>query len=453
MTTGSQTPARAPSELLCRTEFVTACAARDFGAVFHLLRKYAGISQVRIAAAVDMTPSRVGEVIRGQREITSLDVVERISDRLRIPGGMLGLAARAWESADGPCATSQPIAMTDIGAILGDGELDVTADGAVRLAAEWLAVEPPQSAELRAGPQVGSGLVARIEARTHHLRRMDDFVGGRDSLPVVVGEVDVTAALIRKATTNDETRSRLLAALAELCQLAGWVLDDAGRPEQAARYYVAGARAADVARERGIAANLLSTLSYSLANNGRERDAVLLARSAALAGSPHAAPLGRALLWDRVAWAHARTGDEQACLRALDAADEAFGRSPGDEVPEWAYWLDRRELDVMAGRCFTQLDRPVRAEPLLRDAVARYDASHSREVALYRSWLAEAYAKRGDVDAACAETMAVLDALEAVNSARVDDRVTVLRRALHRYADVPAVRDVEDRSRALLRSA
>jgi hypothetical protein len=57
-------------------------------------------------------------------------------------------------------------------------------------------------------------------------------------------------------------RAALLPALAELCQLAGWVLDDAGRPEQAARYYVAGARAGDTAGERGIAANLLSNLSY-----------------------------------------------------------------------------------------------------------------------------------------------------------------------------------------------
>jgi transcriptional regulator with XRE-family HTH domain len=345
----------------------------DWGAVFHLVRKYAGVSQVRIAAAVDMTPSRIGEVIRGQREITSLDVIERISDRLHIPGTMLGLAPRPWETSGGGRGTNEATALGDIGAILGDTDLDMSADSTVRIAAAWLAVEPPQVVELHAGRQVGSALVHRIEARTRHLRRMDDFVGGRDSLPVVLREVDTTAALIRQAAAADEVRAALLAALAELCQLAGWVLDDAGEPDRAAQYYLSGARAAEAAGERGIAANLLSTLSYSMANNGQEPDAVLLARSAALAGAPHVSPLGRALLWDRVAWAHARGGDERECRRALDAADQAFGRSPGDEVP--------------------------------------------------------------------------------VNSARVDDRVTVLRRALCRYADSPAVRDVEERSHALLRSA
>src|ERR687885_2354599 len=89
-----------PRGLLQRPDFVAACGARDFGAVFRLVRKYGGISQVRIAAALDMTPSRVGEVIHGQRQITSLDVIERVSDRLGIPGRMLGLAVRPWEPDD-----------------------------------------------------------------------------------------------------------------------------------------------------------------------------------------------------------------------------------------------------------------------------------------------------------------------------------------------------------------
>jgi transcriptional regulator with XRE-family HTH domain len=114
-----------PRGLLRRPDFVTACAARDFAAVFAMVRKYAGISQVRVAAALDMTPSRVGEVIRRQRQITSLDVIERISDRLRIPGRMLGLAPRPWEPVD---ASGDPgeTALSDIAAILGDEHLELT---------------------------------------------------------------------------------------------------------------------------------------------------------------------------------------------------------------------------------------------------------------------------------------------------------------------------------------
>jgi hypothetical protein len=115
--------------------------------------------------------------------------------------------------------------------------------------------------------------------------------------------------------------------------------------------------------------------------------------------------------------------------------------------------VDEDELEVMAGRCLTELDQPERAAPLLLDAVAGYDTTHVREVALYRSWLGEAYAKAGGVEQACAEAMHVLDAVEGVNSARVDGRVLVLRRALRPYADVPAVREVEERSQAVMKTA
>jgi transcriptional regulator with XRE-family HTH domain len=442
-----------PRGLLRRPDFMTACRDRDFGAVFAMVRKYGGISQVRIAAALDMTPSRVGEVIRGQRQVTSIEVIERVSDRLRIPGQMLGLAPRFWEAAALAASESGQAGLEDIAAILGDEALDVTADAAVRLAHTWLATEPPQSRELRAGRRVGSGLVHRVEARIHHLRRMDDYIGGRDSLAIVAPEVEVTAALLRGATYPDPVRAALLAALAELCQLTGWVLDDAGQHEQAIRYYVTGVRAAEEAGDRSLAANLLSTLSYSRANTGHTEEAVLLARSAVLAGGPHSAPAGRALLWDRAAWAHALNGDADRSNEALEAADEAFALADGEPAPAWAYWLTRGELDVMAGRCFTELDRPDRAEPLLLNAIANYDLSRSREVALYRSWLAEAYAKAGDVEQACGQSMRVLDAVEGVNSARVDDRVVILRRALRPYADASAVRKVEERSRALMRIA
>src|SRR4051812_47448058 len=117
--TSSSTPSL-PSELLRRPEFIAACANRDFGRVFTLVRRYAGLSQVRIAAALDMTPSRVGEVIHGRRQITSLDVVERISDRLRTPGTLLGLAPRPWETpADARGSQGAP-GLDDLGAVVGD---------------------------------------------------------------------------------------------------------------------------------------------------------------------------------------------------------------------------------------------------------------------------------------------------------------------------------------------
>lgn len=79
-----------------RAEVREALRTRDMGAVLRYVQQYGGVSQARIAAAVDMTQGRVNEVINGRREVSRLDVFERIANGLGMPDDarhLLGLAA------------------------------------------------------------------------------------------------------------------------------------------------------------------------------------------------------------------------------------------------------------------------------------------------------------------------------------------------------------------------
>jgi hypothetical protein len=71
-----------------------------------------------------------------------------------------------------------------------------------------------------------------------------------------------------------------------------------------------------------LAGQLLSSLSYQLANVGNPADAALLARSA-VKGAGTATPVVRALLLERLAWASARARDGEAVRRALDEVDDS----------------------------------------------------------------------------------------------------------------------------------
>jgi len=87
-----------------RAEVRQALRARDMGAVFRYVQQYAGASQARIAGAAGMTQARVNEIINGRREISRLDVYERIADGLRMPDDarhLLGLAASREKRAGG----------------------------------------------------------------------------------------------------------------------------------------------------------------------------------------------------------------------------------------------------------------------------------------------------------------------------------------------------------------
>ncbi|MDI2132064.1 helix-turn-helix domain-containing protein [Yinghuangia seranimata] len=126
-----------PQALLATPEMRRACAERDIGAIFGLARDQAGVSLSRLARLCEMTPSRVGEYIKGRTQVRQQRVVERVADGLRIPGELLGLAPRPWED-EGPEPEGDPIgAAPGLRARLADSvveldlgiEVDVDADG------------------------------------------------------------------------------------------------------------------------------------------------------------------------------------------------------------------------------------------------------------------------------------------------------------------------------------
>jgi transcriptional regulator with XRE-family HTH domain len=79
-----------------RTEVREALHRRDMGAVFQFVQQHGGASQARIGTAVGMTQARVNEIINGRREVSRLDVYERIANGLNMPDSArctMGLAA------------------------------------------------------------------------------------------------------------------------------------------------------------------------------------------------------------------------------------------------------------------------------------------------------------------------------------------------------------------------
>ncbi|MGW2539355.1 helix-turn-helix domain-containing protein [Kitasatospora sp. NPDC001574] len=84
-------PEPLPGRLLGDPAFANACANREIGILFQHAKR-AGIGPAQIARRTGLTTSRVTEIMTGGRAVSSMDVIERIADGLRIPGRMLGLA-------------------------------------------------------------------------------------------------------------------------------------------------------------------------------------------------------------------------------------------------------------------------------------------------------------------------------------------------------------------------
>lgn len=361
----------------------------DLGAALRAAREAAGVSLAGMATRTHYSKPLLGLLETGKRTIKP-EHVEAYSRGLNVP----------------------------VEVLLGPP------DDPLRVAHEWLVSDSPTVVQSASGRRVGSTLARQLEDRVIELRHLDDTISSDDLFPVVHRELSEVHEVVQSASYTEKIGRRLLTVAAEFSQLAGWVASDAGRYSEAQRIYLDGASAAQEANDSILVAQLLSSLSYQMANVGSPSDAALLARSANK-GAVGASPVVRALLLERVAWASAKNRDSTGTRRALDAVDDAYeGRTLGTIEPEWVYWLDRREIDVMAGRCLIELGNPSGAEPLLTNAIRSYNTDHAREVALYLSWLAEAYAKSGLIDAA-RETLGRAQRIaKVINSARLDLRIS-----------------------------
>ncbi|GHJ42042.1 transcriptional regulator [Streptomyces sp. TS71-3] len=292
------------------------------------------------------------------------------------------------------------------------------------------------------GRRIGTTTVDGLAARVHGLRLADDVLSGGDLITPAFRELRAAVRLYRESEHSEDTGRGVLVQIGELGQIVGWIASDAGRGEDAERAYRLGISAAWQAGDAVLVAQLAGSLGYHLSNSGREREGLELAKAAVAEAGPDAPAATRALFLDRVAWAYTRARESQPALRALGQAHAALDSMDGAPAQAWAYWVNREELEVMDARVFTELRRPLRAVPLLQDVLGRYDATHAREVALYRSWLAVALADANEPEQAAEEARRVIEASGDLSSERTAERARVVLRRLEECDHVPEVGEV-----------
>ncbi|MFE7330768.1 helix-turn-helix domain-containing protein [Streptomyces sp. NPDC057565] len=431
-----QPPTALPRRLLDDEDMYRALTAHDFGAVFRIARERAGISYSKIAAECDIKPDRVGTLARGQGRITSFEKIVQIADALRVPGHLLGLAPRPWEADDAPAGTSS----TENGPHVRRRTI-LQAATSTGLAAALPALHRPDPPR-----RITDTYIDRLRERTTRLRRLDDILGGGDTYRTYLSEVQYTKGLLRRASFTDGTRRRLTALLAEQAQQAGWAAFDGGRTKDAGSLYEESRDFARKAQDADLYGNSLAFLAYkTLADN--RRTAVAFAEDSCATITARTPSSVRALLYERLAWACAVDNQPKSTELALDAAREALeGAQDGEPQPDWSAWVDRTELDIMTGRCWTELRRPLRAVPVLTDALNRYSDDHARDKALYLSWLADAYLTAGEVEQAAEKTGRALELATGVASIRPRQRIEPLLTKLRPHAALSTVRDALERA-------
>ncbi|MCE7081872.1 tetratricopeptide repeat protein [Streptomyces sp. ST2-7A] len=313
-----------------------AIATQDFGRLFFLLRKWAGVSFNQIAEACDIKSSRVCQLARGEGTISTLSKIEHIADVLRIPGHMLRLAPRPWET----------------------GTASETSPGA-----------RPSSLPRLTGTDdtpVGDDYVRAIRETSRRLVLLDNELNG---LPIADMATRAFKAVHRRLGQGDyEARHErdIRSAAAELAEIAGWALFNAENLAAARRFNQEALFLARLAGDGSIELLILQNMGMVSGWVGRHREELAIARS--VLESRELPPRVEAIFRAREGQGLAGTGRHEEAVRNFLRARSLLQDDPPDVAPPWSWWISEDELDRQEGRSLQESGRWEKAVPLLQRA-------------------------------------------------------------------------------------
>lgn len=279
-------------------------------------------------------------IISGQQQVTSFDVICRIADGLRIPGRMVGLADRPWETQpDAPDpqaapgarfsddASWRPESTVYLAAELTRSDLVMDRRNATRALAAaavsgaalldtlegWLQPAPAAESAPRRG-RIGRRELQELDSTARAFRAWDHRFGGGLRRKAVVGQLNEVAGHLEEHQTPDIERG-LFRVMAHLGGTAATMAWDSGIQKQAQNYYMLALRAAHAGGDVAFGANVLAGMARQMLYRDRPQDALELVHLAQKGAAKGAGPRVRAMLHTREAWAYAALGRPAAFRR------------------------------------------------------------------------------------------------------------------------------------------
>lgn len=296
-----------------------------------------------------------------------------------------------------------------------------------------------------------------VAAHVAELRRLDDrHGGGALSVRYVTSQLRSTMDMVEYASFDLRTGRRLLAIVADLAQLLGWLHFDSSRYGAAERYLMLSVGVCRALGDAERAANVIGMLSYVSAFAGHGRQAVHLAE-AARAESQSSDPIMRARLLGREATAAASDGDLAGFRRCAEKAAELLGGEVSNKPrPTFLYYLSPVQLAAETGQALVTLaghstthhkrllDEGI---DVLSAAVATMTATDdstgpafARSGLLHSTFLAQALVQRGRTSEAIGVIRGSLPLIATVQSPRGRSYLKILRPILGRHSRSAEVR-------------
>ncbi|MET7934829.1 hypothetical protein [Streptomyces sp. NPDC005322] len=291
-----------------------------------------------------------------------------------------------------------------------------------------------------AAGRLGSADVDRIRRIVPALYTHDHALGGGALHAVATEALHRVRDAVNRCSYGERVEKQLYAAVGDLAASAGWFAYDAGHQREATALYNEALQSAILAGDGSLQARVWSNLAMQARLLGRDQEAVRIGRAAVETRQAKRDPWLMTLLHCRQAVGHARVRERSRAERSLARAEATYDRASGQ--PEaWLAFLTPAELAGLAGVAHQALGRHRRAQELTASALDMLEPRFERNRFYYTVQRAQALLDGGDVEEAVMEASRASSMSDRVQSERVRDRFTDLRRAIGRHHRVSAAAD------------
>ncbi|MFE3601936.1 XRE family transcriptional regulator [Streptomyces sp. NPDC059142] len=451
---GYRSPAALSEKLLNRADVREALRGHDFGTLFKLARQWDGTSFVKIADACEIKPERVGRLARGEGSVATFEKIVTIADGLRIPGHMIGLAPRPWETAQSSerhlTSTSNtpedPVAEPTEGADL--RRRDFLTGGISAVTAPGLGLDEIRhitAAMEDARRYLDGDVIEYFGKRIDWCLTRDGKHGPRETLPSVLGLIGAVENSI--GNTKQKFRDGLLSIGARSAEFAGWLYRDS-RNHGIADYW--RDRAIEWAREsdNGAMQGYVLLKKSQAAWDDRDPVKMLELAQAAQQDTWELPAHVRAEAAQQEARAHAMLGTDIGHVeRKLDESRELLGNARRFETGQPAAQLGGHYgtelLSMQTAICYCEAGRPQRAIAIYKEKLTA-GAFSRRDHGYFLSLMGGTLALAGEPDEAARTGLDALGIAAETSSVRTAHELGRLSDRLSPWKHRPLVRELRD---------
>ena len=351
-----------PAEFWEQPEIRSALLSRHFGRFLRTYRTSQSpqIKQSQLAHWLGITQGQLSRIERSSTPIGDLHKLDAWARALRVPLDRLWFNPASASSSPDDAAASPAIVEepqhNEESDVRRRDSLKVAGLAAVAAAHSVLADTPWQRLidSLDKGRPVDTATVQLIHDRTVDLFYADETVPSRELLTSAMQHRKGIQALLANSR-NDSVRNHLVMAQGETDALAGWLLFDLGRGNDASNAWRSALRAAKETGDGPLSACVLCYWSYLAAARNDTGPSIRLLQQAGEYVSGSSAPATRSWLAAREAEELARSGDEPGALRAVERALTAFDFARHRAERPWTVFFSASRLGSLTVSTYSAL--------------------------------------------------------------------------------------------------